>query len=321
MVVMANILIVDSDHEFKADLDHCFRNKHRIFHFEKWSQAVSCLARNEINLAIVSEQIAGFRCDQIIDMLRPSVKGQIILAGHDKYSADTRAKSRKLKADGYIYKKQKSAALFNKISSYLISSAPVTLLNKSEDSLLKAFNSAEEKKQSISKLLLENPAATTLNRLARASGQYDRKTFIDKYNYCSLILVNEVEVMKSTELKTHIFRDRRAKIKTKDHVEAVIFPLTKGVMTIGRSSNCDIQIRDSRMSKFHAYFKRQNDHHWSIKDSNSMNGTFLDGKKIAPNQESPLNERVIIGFGELCKFKLLTPEKLCIRVRYFKQFN
>ncbi|MDF1660989.1 MAG: FHA domain-containing protein, partial [Planctomycetota bacterium] len=74
-------------------------------------------------------------------------------------------------------------------------------------------------------------------------------------------------------------------------------------------------------SKFHAYIQRARDGQRTLQDSGSTNGTFLSGKKIPPKSTFTLNSQLIIGFGDYCKFKFLTPELLYIRVKYFSQLT
>ncbi|MBA4348791.1 MAG: hypothetical protein C0415_02240 [Thermodesulfovibrio sp.] len=77
--------------------------------------------------------------------------------------------------------------------------------------------------------------------------------------------------------------------------EAVLkeIPLNKDVFTIGRKPDADIHIDNPVVSSFHA--KIFKDGTWfTIEDMNSLNGTFVNGKKI---QKCPLNngDEILIG--------------------------
>ncbi len=51
------------------------------------------------------------------------------------------------------------------------------------------------------------------------------------------------------------------------------------MITVGRTKNNDIVVPDASVSKFHAYFKEEDDHYF-LQDAGSRNGTALDGKLV-----------------------------------------
>jgi pSer/pThr/pTyr-binding forkhead associated (FHA) protein len=53
------------------------------------------------------------------------------------------------------------------------------------------------------------------------------------------------------------------------------------MITVGRTHNNDIVIRDVLISRFHAFFKVPPDR-VELGDAGSANGTFLDGKRLEP---------------------------------------
>lgn len=66
-------------------------------------------------------------------------------------------------------------------------------------------------------------------------------------------------------------------------------PLGSEPLTIGRSSESGLVIRDDYTSSHHARLVRYADQ-WMIQDLDSTNGTFHDGQKVAPN--SPVAVRL-----------------------------
>jgi hypothetical protein len=72
------------------------------------------------------------------------------------------------------------------------------------------------------------------------------------------------------------------------------FPLTLESVTIGRSSDSSIVIRDDYTSTHHARLMLWNDA-WMIQDLDSTNGTFLGGNRVAVPTPVPLNTPVKIG--------------------------
>ncbi|WP_130177682.1 FHA domain-containing protein [Cryobacterium sp. SO1] len=72
------------------------------------------------------------------------------------------------------------------------------------------------------------------------------------------------------------------------------FPLGSEPITIGRSSDSSLVIRDDYTSTHHARLMLWHDD-WMVQDLDSTNGTFLDGKRVAVPTSVPLNTTVKIG--------------------------
>lgn len=72
------------------------------------------------------------------------------------------------------------------------------------------------------------------------------------------------------------------------------FPLGTDPITIGRSSDSSLVIRDDYTSTHHARLMLWNDE-WMIQDLDSTNGTFLAGKRVAVPTPVPLGVTVKIG--------------------------
>jgi pSer/pThr/pTyr-binding forkhead associated (FHA) protein len=65
-------------------------------------------------------------------------------------------------------------------------------------------------------------------------------------------------------------------------------------LTIGRSSESGLVIRDDYTSTHHARLMRWDDS-WVVQDLDSTNGTFLDGVRVTLPTPVPLNTPVRIG--------------------------
>ena len=72
------------------------------------------------------------------------------------------------------------------------------------------------------------------------------------------------------------------------------FPLSGESITIGRSGDSSLVIRDDYTSTHHARLMLWNEE-WMIQDLDSTNGTFLAGTRIAVPTPVPLNASVKIG--------------------------
>ncbi|WP_431278861.1 FHA domain-containing protein FhaB/FipA [Leifsonia poae] len=70
--------------------------------------------------------------------------------------------------------------------------------------------------------------------------------------------------------------------------------LGRDPITIGRSSESGLVIRDDYTSTHHARLLLWNDE-WMIQDLDSTNGTFLDGKRVTIPTQVPLDTPIKIG--------------------------
>lgn len=84
------------------------------------------------------------------------------------------------------------------------------------------------------------------------------------------------------------------------------YQLSVGETSIGRSSDNDIQVSDSKVSKHHAKIVERNGH-FTIVDLGSTNGTWLNGKLVRDPKLLHTNDS--IRFGDSYKAKFVTPEK------------
>ncbi|WP_374008857.1 FHA domain-containing protein [Leifsonia sp. LS-T14] len=71
-------------------------------------------------------------------------------------------------------------------------------------------------------------------------------------------------------------------------------PLGRDPITIGRSSESNLVIRDDYTSTHHARLLLWNDE-WMIQDLDSTNGTFLDGRRVTVPTQVPLDTPIKIG--------------------------
>lgn len=67
------------------------------------------------------------------------------------------------------------------------------------------------------------------------------------------------------------------------------YPLTEPVMTIGRTSSCDIHLIDMFATRNHAKFLCLGDEVFVL-DLESVNGTFLNGVQLEAGTPTPLSD-------------------------------
>lgn len=71
------------------------------------------------------------------------------------------------------------------------------------------------------------------------------------------------------------------------------------MITVGRTDNNDLVVPDEQISKFHAYFRLVGER-LELADAGSRNGTFVAGRRLAPESESaPLALRDRFSLGAL----------------------
>jgi hypothetical protein len=90
--------------------------------------------------------------------------------------------------------------------------------------------------------------------------------------------------------------------------EPLVFEVKKGAamnafglgITVGRTDNNDIAVADASVSRFQGYFQlNPRTGTWTFTDAGSTNGTFLNGKRVAPSRPEPLGACAAISFGHV----------------------
>lgn len=66
---------------------------------------------------------------------------------------------------------------------------------------------------------------------------------------------------------------------------------------IGRSPACEIRIEDPLASAEHASISWSGER-WELRDLGSMNGTWMDGRRLEPGARVPLRREARLGFGD-----------------------
>lgn len=74
---------------------------------------------------------------------------------------------------------------------------------------------------------------------------------------------------------------------------------SKNSISIGRSVDCDIILDSSNVSRKHASIEKSSNGTFIIKDLNSLNGTFVNGKKVKGALELSINDKIYIGKHQL----------------------
>ncbi len=84
-----------------------------------------------------------------------------------------------------------------------------------------------------------------------------------------------------------------------------VYPLAKklgasfaDMITVGRTPNNDVVLRDVTVSRFHAYFRQRGDK-WIVADAGSKNGSELGGEPLEARKERELVSGTAVRIGDL----------------------
>ncbi len=149
--------------------------------------------------------------------------------------------------------------------------------------------------------------------------------FIEQYKHPFLVIIRrftDVTVsdtdFATTTLKVSNLKELGA-LATGRKLEqtAVVYALAKrnganpytSMITVGRVDNCDIIIRSSSVSKFHAYFSpnSKNPEQFDICDAGSSNGTTLNSTILEPTKRVEIENNDIIELGSDVLLRYYSP--------------
>jgi hypothetical protein len=84
-----------------------------------------------------------------------------------------------------------------------------------------------------------------------------------------------------------------------------VHPLVKGgkspfadMISVRRTGNNDEVLSDVSVSRFHLYFRNQEDN-WLVCDAGSRNGTLLNGTLLKPNEKTPISSGAQLRIGDV----------------------
>jgi pSer/pThr/pTyr-binding forkhead associated (FHA) protein len=142
-------------------------------------------------------------------------------------------------------------------------------------------------------------ATDNLRELARS---LTRREFIDRHPHLFLVLnAPEEGVQPSSSFATQAVS--QSQVRAQDE-ELVALPIVKGRespfqghVSLGRARNCDLVVRHPSISKLHARFRTEGV--LALVDAGSQNGTFVDGKRLLPNESAPVTAGSEVAFGSV----------------------
>jgi hypothetical protein len=60
----------------------------------------------------------------------------------------------------------------------------------------------------------------------------------------------------------------------------VLLPSSADAVTVGRSRECDVVVGEETVSRFHAELRHSAGDEWTVRDLDSLNGTWLNGARV-----------------------------------------
>jgi hypothetical protein len=144
-------------------------------------------------------------------------------------------------------------------------------------------------------------------------GHSTRGEFLDRHPHLFLVGVPTLEVPRAPSKTVQIHAPALRSLATlpEDVPELreptrLILPILKSqdlfpeMITVGRTSNHDVVLRDITVSKFHAWFKEEGGR-WVVVDAGSRNGTRVDGRALSAREPAKVGpgSRVVFGSVEL----------------------
>src|SRR4051794_21692962 len=76
----------------------------------------------------------------------------------------------------------------------------------------------------------------------------------------------------------------------------VRLPRSRGAVTVGRSSDCDVVVGEETVSRHHAELRHSPDDTWTVRDLDSLNGTWLNGSRV---REARVSRGDVLSLGGL----------------------
>ena len=80
------------------------------------------------------------------------------------------------------------------------------------------------------------------------------------------------------------------------------------LVSVGRSPTNCICLKDTSISKFHAYFKKDSNNDWSLVDAGSCNGTEVNGTPLESKKIYHVKNNDLILFGPIYCCTFFSPE-------------
>lgn len=164
----------------------------------------------------------------------------------------------------------------------------------------------------------------TMKSLAAEIGEMDRGQFLADYPYHFLIQESHLE-SSSGQPGFFTLKSPLESAQPCDLLSTSIYILKKkrgelfqDMITVGRAANNDVVLDYSCVSKFHACFTKV-DSNWSVTDSGSTNGTYLEKEELEARSPKPLSPDMELSFSKKLSFRFVDASRLFNYLDYFRR--
>lgn len=322
---MAKILLIDDSPTVLMMVQKCLEKEHEVFAFPNWSEAMPTATTEKLDLALIDLNLRGFQGNDIVKFLRNMSTERIYL-----FSAEDPGKlkeiAKKCGADGYIQKVLLRTQLIFSINRALGTTSQIPPNFSTATTRMQALTKEQIEAHSNSSRISRTASSQTLVAFVNTVRELSKDDFVKQYPLPSLLQLNQYEDISTLADSRRTYTGGKSEqLARTDPKHSLLFFLKskKGAsvlqtVTVGRSMSADIHLDTPRVSHFHAYFRKDREGKWTIRDSRSTNGTFLNGRKLKTDDEAPLRQGSIVAFSEALRFKFLTPEDLFTRIRMYR---
>lgn len=143
--------------------------------------------------------------------------------------------------------------------------------------------------------------ASDIVRFART---LSRDQFVERFTGMYLYVSSDPRDMPAGSFQTAV--TGRAKEKAEAGVPAAVqvIAIAKAPgnpyadrVSVGRTANCDVVLKDPSVSKLHAHFRWDEQGGLVLVDARSSNGTMVNGSAALPGVAEPLQSGDVVQFG------------------------
>lgn len=327
---MANILVIDDEVTVLDFMKQSFEPAHTVHAFSNWSSAMAKASEGTVDLALIDFNLRGFQGDDIVRFL-VNLKVPKIYLFSAADPSELREVAKESGAHGVIRKELLYAPLARQINE-ILGGKPQAPLKRGSGTHTRVTQRLKrvklltpESKKEIVTSLREDKQTANIEELVNSTRDMSREQFLQAHTSYALLQLNEFE--RFAEESNHITKTGDGKMGSGrlDPKKSVIFFVrSRGmsaqakVFTVGRAKDSDICIRQDLVSKYHAMIRQDAQGKLSIEDSNSRNGTFVDGIQLKARVETSIERGQMIGFSKVLLFKLLSPQDLFVRIRMYR---
>lgn len=140
--------------------------------------------------------------------------------------------------------------------------------------------------------------------IVRFARSLSRDQFLERFTGFYLYVSSDPRELPGASFQTAVTGKPKDRNKVSGAVQVIAIAKAPGNpyadrVSVGRTANCDIVLRDPSVSKLHAHFKWDERGELVIVDARSSNGTIVNGTPLTPGAPEPLLGGDVVQFGDV----------------------